>query len=129
MKKTYKYRLYAHQEVISRADNWLNLCRRLYNVALEQRIVIYRQNKGSISCYNQIKQLPELKVAFPEYQEIGSQVLQEVMERLDEAYRGFFRRVKSGNGKAGFPRFKGRERYDSFTLKQSGWRLDSKYLL
>jgi len=76
----------------------------------------------------QDSQLPELKIAFPEYREVGSQVLQEVLEHLDKAYQGFFRRVKSGNGKAGFPRFKGRGRYDSFTLKQAGWKLDGKYL-
>lgn len=128
MKKTYKYRIYANREVLSKADNWLFLCRRLYNTALEQRITIYRQNKGSISCYSQINQLPELKASFPEYREVGSQVLQEVLERLDKAYQNFFRRVRNGDGKAGFPRFRGRERYDSFTLKQSGWKLDGKYL-
>ena len=104
------------------------LCQRLYNVALEQRISIYRQNKGSITCYDQIKQLPELRAAFPEYQAVNSQVLQDVIERLDRAYKAFFRRVKSGTGKAGFPRFRGRDRYDSFTLKQTGWKLDGKYL-
>lgn len=112
----------------SNADNWLELCRRLYNVALEQRITIYHQNKGSISCYSQMNQLPELKEAFPEYRDVGSQVLQEALERLDKAYAGFFRRIKNGNGKAGFPRFKGKDRYDSFTLKQCGWELDGKYL-
>lgn len=50
-----------------------------------------------------------------------------MLERLDKAYKAFFRRVKSGE-KAGFPRFKSRNRYDSFTLKQSGWKLEGKYL-
>ncbi len=128
MKKTFKYRLLANNQTFQKAETWLNLCHNLYNCALEQRISIYHQNKGSISCYSQIKQLPELKVAFPEYREVGSQVLQECLERLDKAYAGFFRRVKNGDGKAGFPRFKGRDRYDSFTLKQTGWKLEGKYL-
>ena len=127
MKKTFKYRLLGNTETFMKADNWLFLCRRLYNTALEQRITIYRQNKGSISCYDQINQLPDLKVGFSEYKEVGSQVLQEVLERLDKAYRSFFRRVKSGD-KAGFPRFKGRYRYNSFTLTQAGWKLEGKYL-
>lgn len=127
MKKVFKYRLQANLQVFQQAENWLTLCRRLYNTALEQRIIIYRQNKGSISCYSQIKQLPELKASLPEYREVGSQVLQEVLERLDKAYQGFFRRVKNGD-KPGFPRFKGRDRYDSFTLKQAGWKLEGKYL-
>lgn len=128
MKKTYKYRVYANQEVLDKADTWLMLCRNLYNTALEQRITIYRQNKGRISCYDQIKQLPDLKIDFPEYMEVGSQVSQDVLERLDRAYQAFFRRVKNGDSKAGFPRFKGRNRYNSFTLKQSCWKLDGKYL-
>ncbi len=127
MKKTFKYRLLANPQVFLKADYWLELCRRLYNAALEQRITIYRQNKGSISCFSQIKQLPELKAAFSEYHDVGSQVLQEVLERLDKAYDGFFRRVKNGDT-PGFPRFKDRNRYDSFTLKQAGWKLDGKYL-
>ena len=128
MKRTYKYRIYANREVLSKADNWIFLCRRLYNTALEQRIAIYRQNKGSISCYSQVNQLPDLKKGFPEYREVGSQVIQGVIERLDKAYKAFFRRVRNGDGKVGFPRFKGRNRYDSFTLKQCGWKLEGNYL-
>ena len=128
MRRTYKYRLLGNSIVVNKADNWLNLCRDLYNVALEQRIAIYHQNKGSISRYNQMNQLPELRAFFPEYQDVGSQVLQDVIERLDRAYKAFFRRVKNGNGKVGFPRFRGKDRYDSFTLKQAGWKLDGKYI-
>ena len=128
MRKTYKYRLLGNKQTFAKANNWLILCQRLYNVALEQRISIYRQNKSSISCYSQMNQLPELKAEFPEYQAVGSQILQEVIERLDRAYKAFFIRVKKGGGKAGFPRFKSRDRYNSFTLKQSGWRLEDKYL-
>ena len=127
MKKTFRYRIYANAETEDNAERWLTLCRHLYNAGLEQKITVHRQNKGHISSYDQIKQLPELKVSFPEYYDVGSQVLQEVLERLDKAYDGFFRRVKHG-GKVGFPRFKGRDRYDSFTLKQAGWKLDGKYL-
>lgn len=128
MKKTYKYRLLGSEQVFVRAGKWLVLCQRLYNVALEQRIGVYRQNKETISRYDQISQLPELRAEFPEYQAVGSQVLQDVIERLDRAYKAFFRRVKNRANGAGFPRFRGRDRYDSFTLKQTGWKLDGKYL-
>jgi putative transposase len=82
----------------------------------------------SLSAWQQIKELPALKDAFPEYKTVGAQVLQDVIERLDRAFRGFFRRVKAGNAKAGFPRFKSFARYDSFTLKQTGWKLEGRYL-
>lgn len=128
MRKAYKYQLIGNRSTFDKADEWLLLCRRLYNVALEQRISIYRQSNKTISCYGQINQLPELKEAFHEYQAVGSQVLQDVIERLDKAYKAFFRRVKSGRVNAGFPRFKGKDRYNSFTLKQAGWKLDGRYL-
>lgn len=128
MKKTFKYRLLGNTQTFTKADEWLLLCQRLYNVALEQRIGIYRQRKETISCYSQINQLPELRAEFPEYQDVGSQVLQDVIERLDKAYKSFFRRIKNGGGKAGFPRFRSRDRYDSFTLKQTGWKLEGRYL-
>lgn len=104
------------------------MCLNLYNCALEERISAYRRNRCSITAFDQKKELPTIKQAFPEYKEVGSQVLQDVLERLDKAYQGFFRRVKNGNAKVGFPRFKGRNRYDSFTLKQAGWKLDGRYL-
>jgi len=126
MKKTYKYRLLGNRQTFDEADNWLGLCRNLYNSALAERIYAYRGQRVSVSSYSQIKELPELKVEFPEYGDVGSQVLQDVIERLDRAYKAFFKRAK--NGKAGFPRFKGKDRYDSFTLKQTGWKLDGKYL-
>lgn len=128
MRKTYLYKAKINKTTEANCNQWLELCRNLYNLALEQRISIYRQHGKSISAVDQKNQLPELKEAYPEFTTIGSQVLQDVIERLDKAYKAFFQRVKQGNGKAGFPRFKGRNRYDSFTLKQTGWKLEGRYL-
>ncbi len=126
MKKTFQYRAKINRETEKNAINWLNLCCILYNIALEIRISAYKNFKKSISLHNQVIQLPDLKKAYPEFKTVGSQVLQDVLERLDRAYKAFFDRCK--NGKAGFPRFKSKHRYDSFTLKQAGWKLDGKYL-
>lgn len=68
-----------------------------------------------------------VKKTNPEYKQVNSQALQDVVERLNKAYQGFFRRVKNKE-KAGFPRFKGQNRYDSFTLKQTGWKLQENQL-
>jgi len=54
-------------------------------------------------------------------------VLQDVCQRLDKTFKAFFHRLKNGE-KAGYPRFKGKNRYDSFTYPQSGFKLDGKYL-
>jgi putative transposase len=128
MRKTFLYEAKISHITAAHAERWLEICRTLYNVALEQRISIYRQHKKTISVYDQANQLPELKKEFPVFKAVGSQVLQDVLERLDAAYKSFFRRVKQKGQKAGFPRFKGDGRYDSFTLKQAGWKLSGRYL-
>jgi putative transposase len=63
--------------------------------------------------------LPAIKDVRPEYREVHSQVLQDVLTRLDRAFAAFFRRVKAGET-PGFPRFHGANRYNSFTYKQFG---------
>ena len=128
MRKAFKYRLLGSKAIFAKTDNWLYLCRWLYNTALEQRILIYENNKAKISCYSQFNQLKELKREFSEYDNINHYTLQDVIERLDKAYANFFRRVKKSAEKVGFPRFKGKDRYNSFTLKQCGWKIDGKYL-
>ena len=131
MRKSFKYSIKANSQTIQRAESWLELCRQLYNAALEQRITAYRRNRVSVSKFAQMRELPDLKEEFPEFKEVGSQVLQDVLERLNGAYQGFFRRCKTwkpGDDGSGFPRFKGRNRYDSFTLERTGWKLGGKYL-
>ncbi len=126
MIRTFQYRVQLSDETEAHCLNWLERCRTLYNLALEQRISIYKQSKKSVSFYDQCAQLPELKEAFPNFSRIGSQCLQDVLERLDKAFKSFFQQCKQG--KAGFPRFKSFDRYNSFTLKQTGWKLEGRYL-
>lgn len=95
----------------------------LYNAGLQERREAYRLERKTIRYIDQQNQLPEIKKLRPEFNEIHSQVLQDVLRRLDKAFQAFFRRVKERNGKVGFPRFKSRKRYDSFTYTQSGFAL------
>lgn len=127
MKRTFKYKAKISKETETNALSWISLCCALYNSVLEQRRNMYRQYRKSVSCYDQMKQLPDLKKELPEFKQVGSQVLQDVVERCDKAFKAFFRRLKTGE-KAGFPRFRSFHRYDSFTLKQSGWKLDGRNL-
>ncbi|NBJ17082.1 MAG: transposase, partial [Dehalobacter sp. 4CP] len=127
MKKTFRYRIRLSKSAETNLKNHLELCRQLYNLALEQRITIWKNYRKSISIYDQSKQLPDLKKAFPEFKQVNSQALQDVIERLGKAFDGFFRRIRKGQ-KPGFPRFRGYNRHDSVTLKQTGWKLEGRYL-
>lgn len=102
-------------------ESWLETCRELYNAALSERREAWKLERKSISYLDQQNVLPEIKAIREDVAEIHSQVLQDVLRRLDKAFKAFFQRVKQG--KAGFPRFKGKNRYDSFTFAQSGFAL------
>jgi putative transposase len=100
----------------------LELCRWTYNETLAVRKNAYEQEGKSIFYYETKKLLPQWKEDKPELKGVHSQVLQEVVKRVDLAYQAFFRRVKEGDD-PGYPRFKGYGRYDSFTYTQTGFSL------
>jgi putative transposase len=108
----------------------LRRCRALSNAALTERREAWRRRRVSITPAGQSAQLPDIKEARPEYQDIPSQVSQDVLTRLDRAFQAFFRRVQHGE-KPGCPRFKPGMRYASFTDKQfgKGAALDQGYPL
>jgi hypothetical protein len=84
----------------------------------------------SVTLASQSAQLPDIKTVRPEYRAIHSQVLQDVLTRLDRAFQAFFRRAKDGE-KPGYPRFKGSNQYNGFTYKQfgNGATLDNGFLV
>src|SRR5215468_12035241 len=119
IRKTYKYKLKPTTEQERELERVLGLCRWLYNTALEQRITAWQRCHISVSRFEQEAELKDIRAAFPEYEAIHSHVLQDVLARLGKTYQAFFRRVQQGE-KAGFPRFKGKNRYHSFTYPQYG---------
>ena len=128
--KTFKEKLRPTPAQERALEDVLWRCRELYNTALEQRITAYQRRHVSISRYEQEAELKAIRAEFPEYAAIHSHILQEVLARLDKTYQAFFRRVQRGE-KAGFPRFKGRNRFHSFTYKEygNGARLDNGVLV
>jgi putative transposase len=65
----------------------------------------------------QLGDLKNTKKLFPEYKKIHSQVLQDVINRVETAFSNFINPDKSGNH-AGKPKFKGLHYYKSFTYSQ-----------
>ncbi|RTG93537.1 transposase [Thermus scotoductus] len=118
MRKAFKYRLYPTKPQVKDLERTLELCRELYNAALQERRDAYKKAGKSVGLYQQKRYLPQIREELPQYKRVHSQVLQDVIHRVDKAFQGFFRRVKAGQ-KAGYPRFKGKGRYDSFTFPQA----------
>ncbi len=123
--KTFKYRLYPTKAQEVALNEQLRLCRTLYNAALQERRDAYRKCGVSITGFGQMKHLRQIKADLPEYKGVYSQVLQDVLKRLDRAFQAFFRRLKQGS-MPGYPRFQGRDRYDSFTYPQLGFSVPSR---
>ncbi|MHC1594409.1 MAG: RNA-guided endonuclease InsQ/TnpB family protein [Methanotrichaceae archaeon] len=124
LKKTFKFRIYPTKSQKTRMEKTLELCRWTYNRTLAHRKNAWEAEQKSMSKYDMNRLLPDWKRDKPELKNVYSQVLQNVQERVDLAFRAFFQRVKSGD-KTGYPRFKGDGRYDSFTYPQSGFKMVS----
>ena len=121
MLKTYKYRLYPTKKQAEKLDQTLETCRVLYNSCLIDRNRHYEQTGKGLSRIDQQKILVSDKKNITYLKDIHSQVLQDVLFRVEKAYKAFFRRLKDKNGKAGYPRFKNEGRYNSITYPQSGF--------
>ena len=133
MVKSFKYRLRPTKKQENILLSHIDECRILYNQLLCARIQAWEKRKQSLSKYDQDKTLPMLKGEYEPFTLVHSQVLQQVSQRVDLAFKGFFRRLKERaktGEKAGFPRYKGQHRYDSITYPQfsNSCRLDSKGL-
>jgi len=127
MLKTFKYRIYSTKKQIRIMNQWLEECRWLFNHFLAERKEAWEKEQRSINYHSQATSLPALKEQRPSLANVHSQVLQNVAVRIDLAFKAFFRRVKAGE-KPGYPRFRGKGRYDSFTFPQSGFSLDGNIL-
>lgn len=120
-----KYRIYPSKSQITEITGMLKTCRQIYNSMLLWRKVAWETEQISVNRYEQKMALPVWKgetdetgnLLHPELSVVNAQVLQQVVDRVDLADKAFFRRVQSDE-KPGFPRFKGRGRYNSLTYVQ-----------
>ena len=122
MLKMFQYRIYPTKQQARKLSGILEECRWLYNHLLEKRRESWEQEGKGLSLYDQINSLTILKQERPSLKSVHSQVLQNVAVRIDLAFKAFFRRVKAGDT-PGYPRFRGHDRYDSFTFPQSGFSI------
>jgi putative transposase len=130
VRKTFKYKLRPTPQQERALAFVVRRCRELYNAALQERKEAWEKRGVGVTLAQPSAQLPEIKEVRPDYRDIHSQVLQDVLTRLDRAFQAFFRRVKDGE-RPGYPRFRGESRYHSFTYKQfgNGATLDDGFLV
>jgi len=130
MKKAFQFRIYPNKNQEVKLNRTLSTCRHLYNDSLGERKRQSELNELErtfgvspwgkpewINYYDQANNMSGSKTDFQK--EVFSQVLQNVLKRVDRSFKNFY------NG-FGYPRFQGRNRYNSFTYPQKGFELDEK---
>lgn len=120
---TYKFKLYKSKKN-RKLHQQINIAANVYNhcIALHKRY--YRLFGKSLNKYRLQKHLTKLKklAKHQHWNQLGSQAVQDITDRIDRAYKLFFESRKNGR-KASPPNFKKRIKYKSFTLKQAGYKL------
>ena len=118
MIRTYRYRLYPNRTQAWTLARLLETHRTIYNDALTERREAWRQCRVSASYKTQAGQLKAIRAFDEEAAFANYSSLQHTLRRLDKAFAAFFRRVKAGQT-PGYPRYKGRARFDSFEYTYS----------
>jgi putative transposase len=118
MRKTYKYRLFPTDAQHRALEAQLGEACRLYNAALQERREAYQKRGVSLNYYDQANQLKAIRQAGA-LDLANYSACQDILRRVEKTFKAFFRRVKAGQ-KAGYPRFKSRRRFDSYTFPSYG---------
>ncbi|MCC5615968.1 transposase [Nostoc sp. CHAB 5836] len=116
--KTLKFKLYQHKRN-RYLKGMINASGVIYNhcIALHKRY--YRMWGKHLSCAKLQSHIAKLRKRNSFWQSVGSQAVQDICQRIDQAYQLFFKHNKKGVRPPGFKKVK---KYKSFTLKQAGYK-------
>ena len=116
--KTLKFKLYqsSRNKHLKRSINAAGV---IYNhcIALHKRY--YRMWGKHLNCSKLQSHIAQLRKRKAFWQQVGSQAVQDICQRIEKAYQLFFKHHKKGVRP---PNFKKVRRYKSFTLKQAGYK-------
>src|SRR5579884_2033193 len=116
MRRAYRYRLWTNANQERELGIMLESHRRLYNACLQQRKTAYESERRSVKYTEQSAWFKVERTVNPFFAALNFSSAQATLRRLDKAFANFFCRIQEGNGKPGYPRFKSRDRFDSFTF-------------
>lgn len=113
----YKYRFYPTDEQKTLLAQTFGCVRFVYNNILEYRHNEYYQNNNSINYTETSAKLTELKKDLDWLKDVSSVALQQSLRNLDVAFSNFFK------GQNRYPKFKNRNKRQSFRLVNSGFNI------
>ncbi|WP_337885546.1 transposase [Fischerella thermalis] len=116
--KTLKFKLYQHKRN-RHLKRTINAAGVIYNhcIAIHRRY--YRMFGKYLSCAKLQSHIAKLRKRNSFWQQVGSQAVQDICQRIDKAYQLFFKHNKKGVRPPGFKKVR---KYKSFTLKQAGYK-------
>src|SRR5215467_3151417 len=91
--KTFEYRIRPNKKFMAACEKALEDSRFVYNCALEQRIRFYNATGKIIGLNEQARQLTEARNELPEIKAVLRTIQNDALNRLDEAFKAFFRRL------------------------------------
>lgn len=116
--KTLKFKLYSHKgnRYLKRSINAAGV---IYNHAIALHKRYYRMWGKHLNCSRLQSHIAKLRKRKAFWQQVGSQAVQDICQRIEKAYQLFFKHHKKGVRPPGFKKVK---KYKSFTLKQAGYK-------
>jgi putative transposase len=112
VRRAFRYRLWTNANQERELGIALETHRRLYNACLEQRKTAYESERRTVKYTEQSAWFKDERTVNAFFARLNFSSAQATMRRLDRAFQAFFRRRAAG-GKSGYPRFKGKDRFDS----------------
>jgi putative transposase len=119
MRKAFVYRLYTNRTQEKALSGLLDIARDFYNAALQERRDAWHMQGVSLNYYDQANQIRETRLESSWCAALNYSATQDVLRRVDKTFKAFFRRIRAGE-KPGYPRFKGRDRFNSITFPGYG---------
>jgi len=116
--KTLKFKLYSHKRN-RHLKRSINAAGVIYNHAIALHKRYYRMWGKHLNCAKLQAHIAKLRKRIAFWQQVGSQAVQDICQRIEKAYQLFFKHHKKGVKPPGFKKVK---KYKSFTLKQAGYK-------
>lgn len=123
--KTYKYKMYSNAKD-GHLDNQIDRFGILYNhcIAIHRRYYgLFKKHPTAFSVMTHLAKLKRRSKWEGIFDGLNSQSVQQVSERIDKAYKLFFRNMKH-NVRTAPPKYRKVKKYSSYTLKQTGYKFD-----
>ncbi len=108
-----RYRMYPDEETEERLWDALAVCCYLYNKSLTERKMHFEETGRGLHYKEKANSLPAFKKENPAFSDVHSQVLQNVLKRLERSFDNFL------EGRARYPNFKKESRWRSLTYPQA----------